>query len=66
MKRVVRLFGVVSLVIAFILGLLTLVTWPPGGLMFALPYFFLFPAVFFTIIGIVLLIVTPGRGVGPV
>ncbi len=36
---------------AAILILLGITAWPPGGLMFALPYFFLIPGIFFALVG---------------
>jgi hypothetical protein len=58
MRKIIRVCGVISAVVAAILGLLTALSWPPGGLMFAMPYFFLFPGVIFACVGIVLIIAT--------
>lgn len=41
----------ILLSIAALLGVLTAVAWPPGGLMFALPFFFLFPALILGVVG---------------
>jgi asparagine N-glycosylation enzyme membrane subunit Stt3 len=55
MRRIVRIIGWVLLTIAAVLLFLGIISWPPGGLMFALPYFFLIPGFFFVLIGLGLL-----------
>jgi hypothetical protein len=55
MRRAVLVFGWITLVLASVLILLGVASWPPGGLMFALPYFFLIPGVILAIIGGLLL-----------
>jgi hypothetical protein len=67
MRRVGRLIGIIFLVIAGLLGLLALITWDPGELFFALPYFFLLPALLFGIVGLLLFLATrKQRGATPV
>jgi len=46
--------------------MMTIASWPPGGLLFALPFFFLIPAIIFGIAGGLLLLLArkPG-GVTP-
>jgi hypothetical protein len=57
--------GIFFLIIAVLLGILTIVVWPPGGLFFALPFFFLFPAIICGIAGGVLLLLTHLLDGGP-
>ncbi|MBE0594883.1 MAG: hypothetical protein IH616_21065 [Gemmatimonadales bacterium] len=67
MTRVIRALGWIALGVAAILALLGLATWPPGGLMFALPFVFLLPAMILGLLGAVLLVFTSGatRGTEP-
>jgi hypothetical protein len=58
MRRVIRTLGILALVLAGILAGLGIATWPPGGLMFALPYLFLLLAVPFALGGVILLLLT--------
>jgi hypothetical protein len=58
MRRTGRIIAVGCLIIASLLGVLTLVTWDPGGLFFGLPFIFLVPGAFFLLVGLVLLLVT--------
>lgn len=51
----IRITGGILLFIAAGLGVLGLLTWPPGGLMFALPYVFLLPAGVVALAGALLL-----------
>ena len=44
MRRVLHAAALLGLVIAGAFSLLAIVAWPPGGLMFALPYVFLWMA----------------------
>jgi uncharacterized membrane protein YvlD (DUF360 family) len=55
MGRVIYGAGWVAVVIAALLLLLGALTWPPGGLMFALPFFFIIPGVFLAVVGLLLL-----------
>jgi uncharacterized membrane protein YvlD (DUF360 family) len=55
MRRVASLFGWIALAPAVVLILLGISTWPPAGLMFALPFVFLVPGVFLAILGTLLL-----------
>jgi len=55
MARIARGFGYAMLGLAAVLALIGASTWPPGGLMFALPFVFLIPAAFFALVGGVLL-----------
>ncbi len=48
-------FGRILLAFATVFGLLALLAWPPGGLMFALPFLFLFPALLLAGLGGVVL-----------
>jgi uncharacterized membrane protein YvlD (DUF360 family) len=58
MRKVGRIIAIICFVIASLLGLLTLITWEPGGLFFALPFIFLWPGLFFLLIGIILYLIT--------
>jgi hypothetical protein len=51
MRRFVRWLGWVLSAAAAVLILLGLATWPPGGLMFALPYVFLIPGAVLAVVG---------------
>ena len=55
MRRVAYLFGWIALTLAVVLILLGTSTWPPDGLMFALPLVFLVPDIFLTLLGTLLL-----------
>jgi hypothetical protein len=55
MQRVASVSGRILLALAVVLILLGILTWPPGGLMFALPFVFLIPGVFLALIGGLLL-----------
>ena len=63
MTRIARGLGNVLLVLAALLALVGVSTWPPGGLMFALPFVFFLPAAFFALIGGTLLWVGQRRNV---
>ena len=54
MRLVAKVSGWVLLVIGGCLIALGVVSWPPGGLMFALPFVFLMPGVLFAAIGVLL------------
>ena len=51
MKKVFRLLGWMFLILGLALDLLGALALPDGGLMFALPYFFLIPGITLTAIG---------------
>ncbi len=51
MARIARGFGYILLGLAAVLALIGASTWPPGGLMFALPFVFFIPAAFLALIG---------------
>ena len=51
MRRVPLVLGWILLVIAGGLILLAISSWPPGGLMFALPFIFLMPGLLFALVG---------------
>jgi hypothetical protein len=55
MRRIECVIGWIVLVLAAGLILLGIMSWPPGGLMFALPFVFLIPGFFFGLIGSILL-----------
>jgi hypothetical protein len=55
MRRVAAVFGWIALALAVALILLAMLAWPPGGLMFALPFVFLIPGVFLALVGGLLL-----------
>jgi hypothetical protein len=55
MRWAIRTVGWIFIDLAAVLGFLDILTWPPGGLMFALPYIFLLPGGVFALIGTVLL-----------
>lgn len=54
MARIARWFGYVLLALATLLAPIGVSTWPPGGLMFALPFVFPLPAAVLALIGGVL------------
>jgi hypothetical protein len=56
-RRILRGIGIVFLLMAVVLLALAIASWPPEGLFFALPFFFLFPAIIFGIVGGVLLLI---------
>jgi hypothetical protein len=58
MRRVVRGVAIAALAVAALLALLAVATWPPGGLMFALPYVFVLPAAVVALAGGILLALT--------
>jgi hypothetical protein len=65
MRRILKALGWLSLVLAGLSLMLTAMSWPPGGLFFALPYLFLISSVGLGLVGGVLLLLTrtpPGRG----
>jgi hypothetical protein len=51
MRRTARVLGWIVLVIGAGLILLGIYSWPPGGLMFALPFVFLVPGLVLGLIG---------------
>ena len=55
MKFVARVLGWIAVVIAALLTFAGIATWPPGGLMFALPFVFLMPAAVLWVLGLLLL-----------
>ena len=63
MRSVAAVFGWVFVVLGGGLVLLVIASWPPGGLMFALPFVFLIPGAFLCLLGAVL--VRLGRRRGP-
>ena len=54
MRRVATVLGWMALTGAGGLVLLGIISWPPGGLMFALPFVFLVPGFFLALVGGVL------------
>jgi len=58
MRRLLRGIGAIFLVFAVLLFLLTVASWPPEGLFFGLPFFFLIPALIFGFVGSLLLLFT--------
>jgi len=55
MRRAARIVGWSLVVLAGLLLVAGLLTWPPGGLMFALPFVFLMPGALLGIVGAILL-----------
>ena len=55
MKAVARVLGWIAVAIAALLTFAGIATWPPGGLMFALPFVFLMPAAVLWVLGLLLL-----------
>jgi hypothetical protein len=51
MKKIFRFAGWTILIMGLLLDLLGVLALPDGGLMFALPYFFLIPGIALTAIG---------------
>ena len=51
MRRVLHGIGAIFLIFAGLLGMLTVASWPPEGLFFGLPFFFLMPALLLGIAG---------------
>ena len=51
MRRVLHGIGAIFLLFAVLFGILTVASWPPEGLFFGLPFFFLMPALLFGIAG---------------
>lgn len=65
MRRILRALAVLGFVVTGVLTLLGIAAWPPGGLMFALPYVFLwFAGLVGVASGIVFLLTRP-RQQGP-
>lgn len=60
MRRSLYTLGWVMLALAAPLLLLGYLTWPPGGLMFALPYLFLIPGVPLALVGALLVLICRG------
>jgi hypothetical protein len=58
LRGIFRGVAIALLVLAGLLALLGVAAWPPGGLMFALPYLFLLPALVLALGGGVLLLLT--------
>ena len=61
MRRIFRTLALFGLIIACALILLAIAAWPPGGLMFALPYVFLFTAILVGGPSLVVLLVIKSR-----
>ena len=51
MRRVATVLGWLLLILSAALILLGIASWPPGGLMFALPFVFLMPGIIFGLLG---------------
>lgn len=67
MRQVLRVLGWLSLILALLALVLTAVSWPPGGLLFALPYLFLGAAALLGAGGFLLLLLGRApRGEAPV
>lgn len=60
-RMIFQAIGWISLVLGILLCLLGLASLPAGGLMFALPFFFLMPGIVLTILGVLLLFFTRVR-----
>jgi hypothetical protein len=67
MRRILRGIGAIFLLLTVLLGILTVASWPPQGLFFGLPFFFLMPALLFGIAGGLLWLCTrPPKTLPPV
>ncbi|MGE5946391.1 MAG: hypothetical protein ACM35F_06820 [Betaproteobacteria bacterium] len=62
MKKIAGALGWVAVVIAALLTFAGIAVWPPGGLMFALPFVFLMPAALLWVVGLLLLRVSRAPG----
>jgi hypothetical protein len=65
MRSFVRVLSWLTLGLGLMLCLLGVAALPDGGLMFALPYVFLFPGVLLAIVGGLVLFFTRARPGGP-
>lgn len=61
MKKIFRFAGWIFLILGFMLSLLGVLALPDGGLMFALPYFFLIPGIALTAIGGLMVFLTRSK-----
>ena len=62
MRIILRVLGSISIGFAVIAVFLAIAAWPPGGLFFAAPYFFLLVAAAFGVAGgILVFLARPGR-----
>jgi hypothetical protein len=57
MKLLFRIIGTIFIIIACFWMILGFISWPPGGLMFALPYIFFVLALGFGVVGVLLFLV---------
>jgi len=57
MKLLSRIIGTLFIIIACFFLMLGLISWPPGGLMFALPYIFFMFALGFSLAGALMFLV---------
>ena len=57
MKSIGYVTAKLLLIVAILSAILGIISWPPGGLMFALPYVFFIIAMVFGGIGVLLLLV---------
>lgn len=64
MRKLCRRLGWTSCILAVALLLLGVLTWPPGGLMFAMPYVFLIPGAILAVFGGLLVLLGRQRGAG--
>ncbi len=55
LRTLARVLGWIAVVVAALLTIAGIAVWPPGGLMFALPFVFLMPAAVFWAVGLLLL-----------
>ena len=60
MRAILRFVGFGAAFLSVASLLLAVAAWPPGGLMFALPYFFILAGVAFGLVGAVLIVVAAG------
>ena len=56
MRSIPRAIGIFFLILGCLSAILGVISWPPGGLMFALPYLFFVIAAVFGIVGVLLLL----------
>ncbi|MBM3908009.1 MAG: hypothetical protein FJ363_08010 [Gemmatimonadetes bacterium] len=64
MRTAMRIIGWIALALSAVLVALGILSWPPGGLMFALPFVFLIPGLALLALAVLLLWLS-GRASAP-